>query len=131
MAEDHSVPNTLDRPVSVEGLFAEHVTADQSLKIVAALPDGRARPLVWLHGYDVGPIAMLLSEAQPWGIGTNELVPLLEGASPSTSEPVRLLAFNACYNLDATIAQRAGSFGRCCAASAGSRITTISKCSTQ
>src|SRR6185436_6843381 len=46
----------------------------------------------WLHGYDVGPIAMLLSEAQPWGIGTNELVPLLEGASPSTSEPVRLLA---------------------------------------
>ena len=30
----------------------EHVTPDQSLRIVAVLPDGRTQPLVWLHGYD-------------------------------------------------------------------------------
>jgi pyruvate,water dikinase len=46
----------------------------------------------WMHGYDLGPIAMLLAEAKPWGLTSKDLLPLLEGASPSTSEPVRLLA---------------------------------------
>jgi pyruvate,water dikinase len=46
----------------------------------------------WMHGYDLGPIAMLLSEARAWGLDSRQLLPLLEGASPSTSEPVQLLA---------------------------------------
>ena len=47
-----SGPTTLDRPIALDGLFPEHVTPDQSLRIVAVLPDGRTKPLVWLHGYD-------------------------------------------------------------------------------
>jgi rifampicin phosphotransferase len=46
----------------------------------------------WMHGYDLGPIAMFLSEAKAWGLESKQLLPLLEGASPSTSEPVQLLA---------------------------------------
>jgi mono/diheme cytochrome c family protein len=47
-----SGPTTLQTSVDVDGLFPEHVTPNQSLRIVAVLPDGRTRPLVWLHGYD-------------------------------------------------------------------------------
>ncbi len=45
----------------------------------------------WLHGYDLGPIGMLLFGAQRWGISPAEVVPLLEGASPSTSSAERTL----------------------------------------
>jgi hypothetical protein len=47
-----SGPTTLDRAVTLDGVFPEHVTGDQSLRIVALLPDGRREPLIWLHGYD-------------------------------------------------------------------------------
>ena len=43
---------TLDRPLSLDGVFPEHVRPDQSARIVALLPDGKTRPLLWLHGYD-------------------------------------------------------------------------------
>jgi pyruvate,water dikinase len=46
----------------------------------------------WLHGFDMGPIGMLLRDVKQWGLDPLEVIPLLEGASPSTSEPVRLLA---------------------------------------
>jgi len=46
----------------------------------------------WLHGYDLGPLGQYLYEGQAWGLGPAELLPLLEGASPSTSEPRRLLS---------------------------------------
>ena len=42
---------TLTRPVSVDGLLPEHVPAGASMQIVAALPDGRVEPLIWLHEY--------------------------------------------------------------------------------
>ncbi len=45
----------------------------------------------WLHGYDLGPIGFLLWSAQRWGIPPAEVVPLLEGASPSTSSAERTL----------------------------------------
>ena len=45
----------------------------------------------WLHGYDIGPIGQYLFEAQRWGADAAELLTLLEGASPSTSEPNQLL----------------------------------------
>lgn len=45
----------------------------------------------WLHGYDLGPIGLLLFNAQKWGLSTAEVTPLLEGASPSTSEAERVL----------------------------------------
>lgn len=46
----------------------------------------------WLHGYDVGPIGQLLFVAADWGIPADELLSLLEGASPSTSAPAVELA---------------------------------------
>jgi pyruvate,water dikinase len=45
----------------------------------------------WLHGFDLGPIGFLLHSADSWGVERSELVPLLEGASPSTSEAERVL----------------------------------------
>jgi pyruvate,water dikinase len=43
----------------------------------------------WLHGYDLGPLGNYLSEALAWGLDPHELLSLLEGASPSTTAPVR------------------------------------------
>jgi len=45
----------------------------------------------WLHGFDLGPIGFLLYSAATWGVERGDLVPLLEGASPSTSEAERQL----------------------------------------
>jgi len=41
----------------------------------------------WLHGYDLGPIGRFLHECERWQLDALELLPLLEGASPSTSGP--------------------------------------------
>ena len=41
----------------------------------------------WLHGYDLGPIGRFLHESERWALDPLELLPLLEGASPSTSGP--------------------------------------------
>ena len=43
---------TLDRPLALAGVFPAHIRPDQSARIVAVLPGGLTRPLVWLHGYD-------------------------------------------------------------------------------
>ncbi|MFM7755768.1 MAG: PEP-utilizing enzyme [Actinomycetota bacterium] len=40
----------------------------------------------WLHGYDLCPIGLLLHATRSWGLTPAEVLPLLEGASPSTSE---------------------------------------------
>ncbi len=45
----------------------------------------------WLHGYDLGPIAIFVSTVQGWGIEPAEAVAALAGASPSTTEPRKLL----------------------------------------
>lgn len=45
----------------------------------------------WLHGYDLGPIGILLTSCSEWGINPAEVIPLLEGASPSTSAPIDAL----------------------------------------
>ena len=45
----------------------------------------------WLHGYDLGPIGRYLFEAGEWGPTPDELLSLLEGASPSTSAPAQAL----------------------------------------
>lgn len=45
----------------------------------------------WLHGYDLGPIGRYLFESADWGPSPDELLSLLEGASPSTSAPARAL----------------------------------------
>ncbi len=46
----------------------------------------------WLHGYDLGPIGMLLTMCREWGIAPADVIPLLEGASPSTLAPIVALA---------------------------------------
>jgi rifampicin phosphotransferase len=46
----------------------------------------------WLHGYDLGPIGMYLSDCRGWGVEPADAIPLLEGASPSTSQPTRVAA---------------------------------------
>jgi mono/diheme cytochrome c family protein len=66
-----SGPATLAGSIALDGLFAERVTPDQSLRIVAVLPDGRTRPLVWLHGYDERmPHVFLLREVLHLPAGT-------------------------------------------------------------
>jgi hypothetical protein len=42
---------TLKQPVTVDGLLPVHVPAGASMQIVAALPDGRVEPLLWLYEY--------------------------------------------------------------------------------
>lgn len=43
----------------------------------------------WLHGYDLGPLGLYLFRAEGWGVAADDLLSLLEGASPSTSGPAR------------------------------------------
>ncbi len=43
----------------------------------------------WLHGYDLGPLGRYLHAAEGWGVPAQDLLSLLEGASPSTSAPTR------------------------------------------
>jgi len=44
-----------------------------------------------LHSHDLGPIGLLLDAAEGWNIPAAEVIPLLEGASPATSEAERVL----------------------------------------
>jgi rifampicin phosphotransferase len=46
----------------------------------------------WLHGYDLGPIGLYLAKCTEWGVAPADAIPLLEGASPSTSAPTRIAA---------------------------------------
>ncbi len=46
----------------------------------------------WLHGYDLGPIGLLLKMCSEWGVPPADVIPLLEGASPSTGAPIVALA---------------------------------------
>jgi len=46
----------------------------------------------WLHGYDLGPIGSYLAGCREWGVEPVDAIPLLEGASPSTTGPVQVLA---------------------------------------
>lgn len=46
---------------------------------------------MWLHNYDLGPIGMLLDQAVRCAIPTADVIPLLEGASPSTSEAEKVM----------------------------------------
>lgn len=64
----------------------------------------------WLHGYDLGPIGRYLYESGAWGPTPDELLSLLEGASPSTSAPARALvelrrAVEACGAAPTTLEQ--------------------------
>ena len=43
----------------------------------------------WLHGYDMGPLGLYLFEASEMGVDPELLLSLLEGASPSTTGPLR------------------------------------------
>lgn len=68
----------------------------------AELADHLAALLAWcretfelhfyLHAFDLGPIGLLLHDCERWGIAAAEVVPVLGGASPSTSAPARTLA---------------------------------------
>jgi len=42
---------TLDRPLTIDGVYPEHVPDTRPMQIVAALPDGDVEPLVWLYEY--------------------------------------------------------------------------------
>ena len=46
----------------------------------------------YLHVFDLGPIGLLVYDAERWGLATDDVVRALEGASPSTSAPGELLA---------------------------------------
>jgi hypothetical protein len=42
---------TLRRDFVLDGLWPERVSASHSMQVVAALPDGRIEPVVWVHEY--------------------------------------------------------------------------------
>ena len=42
---------TIDHPITLEGLLPEKVPDGASMQIIAALPDGRMTPLLWLYEY--------------------------------------------------------------------------------
>jgi mono/diheme cytochrome c family protein len=42
---------TLDRSLTIDGLYPQHVPKAASMQIVATLPDGDVEPLVWLYQY--------------------------------------------------------------------------------
>jgi pyruvate,water dikinase len=65
--------------------------ADHYEATLAALRRGYHRHFI-LHGYDLGPIGLLLVACRRWGIDAADVVPALQGASPATSEPARVLA---------------------------------------
>ncbi|HEY4608115.1 MAG TPA: PEP-utilizing enzyme, partial [Ilumatobacteraceae bacterium] len=65
--------------------LADHIDA-----LVAHALDGFHTHFV-LHASDLGPIGLLLVFCEDHGIATDDVVPALVGASPSTSEPARLL----------------------------------------
>jgi phosphohistidine swiveling domain-containing protein len=46
----------------------------------------------WLHGYDLGPIGFYLGGCREWGVEPIDAIPLLEGASPSTTGPMQVVA---------------------------------------
>jgi len=41
----------LSRALLLDGVIPEDVTAGDSARVIAMLPNGRVEPLVWLHGY--------------------------------------------------------------------------------
>ena len=45
-----------------------------------------------LHGFDLGPLGMLILAGRSWGLTAQQIVPALVGASPSTSAPAEALA---------------------------------------
>jgi len=65
--------------------LADHIDA-----VVAHALDGMKTHFV-LHASDLGPIGLLLVFCEDHGITAEDVVPALVGASPSTSEPARLL----------------------------------------
>jgi hypothetical protein len=72
---------TLDRPLVLDGVFPEDIRPDQSARIVALLPGGKTRPLVWLHGYDERmPHPFLYREAVALPKGT-----IIQGIPPGMS----------------------------------------------
>ena len=42
---------TLDRAVTIDGLFPEQVPPGASMQVVAVMPNGDVEPLVWLYDY--------------------------------------------------------------------------------
>jgi hypothetical protein len=45
-------PTTLSRELVLDGLQPERARRGESMRIVALLPNGSVRPLLWLHDYD-------------------------------------------------------------------------------
>jgi phosphohistidine swiveling domain-containing protein len=45
----------------------------------------------WLHGHDIGPIALYLHRCVGWGIDPRAAIEALAGASPSTARPLETL----------------------------------------
>jgi len=68
-----------------DAALADHIDA-----VVAHALDGMRTHFV-LHASDLGPIGLLLVFCEDHGIAADDVVPALVGASPSTSEPARLL----------------------------------------
>ncbi|HUF33925.1 MAG TPA: PEP-utilizing enzyme [Acidimicrobiales bacterium] len=65
--------------------------ADHLVALLAHCREGFERHF-YLHGFDLGPLGLLIYDAKGWGLPTTEVLQALVGASPSTSAPREALA---------------------------------------
>lgn len=99
VTEDWARPGGLREQCATENLAFQNVDRSalsdtESIEHALAVIDHAKEMWVrhfWLHGYDLSPIGVLLFSAKQWGIESSEVIPLLEGASPSTSGPEAVL----------------------------------------
>lgn len=95
VAEEWARPGGLREQCERENLALQNLdrtsmSDDESIAHVLAVIDHAKEMWIrhfWLHGYDLSPIGVLLFSAQQWGLEPADVIPLLEGASPSTSGP--------------------------------------------
>ncbi len=88
--EEFEAENLAWQDVDVAALSDESL-AEHFEEVLAGAQVGYHRHFV-LHGFDLGPIGLLLVSCREWGIDPADVVPALLGASPSTSEPARILS---------------------------------------
>lgn len=75
----------VDLPSLDDGVLAQHLT-----DLLDHVAENAERHFL-LHGHDLGPIAQYLHHAIAWGLGPDEAIAALAGASPSTSRPIEKL----------------------------------------
>lgn len=89
LRESYEAANLRIQDVDLTNLSDDHLLRHVHSTIEHALSMWEAH--FRLHSHDLGPIGLLLDATLRWGIPTSDVIPLLEGASPSTSQAEKTL----------------------------------------